>query len=515
MARYLKSKPFICIKSSVFFEFQARRMEELFNVQMHMSRCAPANYGTMTALFMHLIRHVNHCPIPMAPYLRDTLYDLLFDQNIERFGMFFISDLDLDNGDINGIMAEDSLQCRKDMTGSIRPNQSRPRRNILTFNTEPSAQFPIGHAPSWADIKHVLHHEPMKLLHTWIWNNDWDSNDVAGQLFIHFTRQFWMTIQEDCFVPTVCTDHSQPDPDTLEEAMSTWTVPSLLSTLNRITCLPSNHGLAGNFPGKRHRAFRDWVPIFFPSPDNPQHKFSVWKELYVRGYIKEFHDHLLEMSPAEAMHLQDRLGDIFERLQCIPFATPSTPTNLGQLWKTEDESILFYANPRHYKLERVAPKSRAGTSVFRVKASRDMINARLDKELDGIDIGDGKRARQRLRNAQYRPIARRSVKQRNNRVPPTRNKQNETQADTIHSPAKRATRRIVLSPDCGDELTPSPRSSSPDLPGWNVLSEQSDSSGEDEDAESNQMDEDQLMMTDHGEDDNDFTIGEGDPMDLD
>src|ERR1700739_3390375 len=95
MTRYLKAKPFICVKSSIFFEFQARRMEELFGVQMHMKRCAPDNYGTMTALFMHLIRHVNHSPIAMAPYLRDTLHDLLFSENIERFGMFFLPDLDL------------------------------------------------------------------------------------------------------------------------------------------------------------------------------------------------------------------------------------------------------------------------------------------------------------------------------------------------------------------------------------------------------------------------------------
>ena len=53
-------------------------------------------------------------------------------------------------------------------------------------------------------------------------------------------------------------------------------------------------------------------------------------------------------------------------------------------------------------------------------------------------------------------------------------------------------------------MTPSPRS---DLL-YRILSEV-------EDAESNQMDEDELMMTDYGENNNDFTIGDSDQMDLD
>jgi hypothetical protein len=533
MAQYLNAKPFICVKSSVFFEFQARRMEELFGVQMHMNRCAPDNLGTMTALFMHLIRHVNHSPIAMAPYLRDTLRELLFSENIERFGMFFLPSLDLDNGTINGIMKEDSLQCRKDMTGSIRAVKSRPATNLLNLTTEPSSQFPIGNAPSWADIIHVLYHEPMKLLHTWIWDPDWDTDDIAAKLFLHFTRQFWLTIQEDRITSAI---HVIPDPDNLEEAMKTWTVPSLLSTLTEITCLPSSHGLKGKFPGKGHRAFRDWVDIFFPTPEKSQHKESVWKELYTRGYIKEFHDHLLDMSPRQAADLQTRLGDIFEQLQCIPIAAPSTPTTPGQLWKTADQRILFFANPLHYKIERVAPRTRAGTTVFRVKASRNMINARLDKELDGVDVGDGQRARRRLKNAHKRQQARKSAMQKNRRDPPNRTRTNKTAADVdieqdraqtnagnsdpnhpiqLSSPIKRATRKLVLSSEEDYDSDPTgynrDQTSGEDyLPSWNVMTQPNSNGSGDE------MDEDDDMEESDGGADEDYDMdASDDEMEID
>jgi hypothetical protein len=243
--------------------------------------------------------------------------------------------------------------------------------------------------------------------------------------------------------------------------MRTWTVPSLLSTLRDITCTPSSHGLKGKFQGKGHRAFRDWVDVFFPQPDKPQHKHSVWKQLYERGYINDFHEHLRKMPPRDAAHLHTHLGDIFGRLQCVPCSTPSTQTSVGQLWKTADEKIIFVANPLHYKIEQVAPRTRAGTTVFRVKASGDMINARLDKELDGVDVGAALRAQKRLKNAK-RVQARRSVAQKNKRVPPKRNQKKDVQLedeveDTDHpvqlqSSATRAGRRIVLSSE-GDAGT--------------------------------------------------------------
>src|SRR5580698_7334499 len=187
MKNYLKAKPFIYVKSKIFFEFQARRMEELRNVQKLLYRNQDKNYGTITTVLMHLIRHVSHSPIAMAPYLRDALCDLRFNESMATFGMFFLQDLDLDNCVMPGIEEEDSQQCRRDMTGKAHTKKSRPTRNM---NTEPDSQFPIGNAPSWAEIIDVLYHEPMKLLRTWVWDEDWDTDKVAGDLFIKFTRQF-------------------------------------------------------------------------------------------------------------------------------------------------------------------------------------------------------------------------------------------------------------------------------------------------------------------------------------
>jgi hypothetical protein len=303
------------------------------------------------------------------------------------------------------------------------------------------------------EITHVLYYEPMKLLRTWEWDEDWPVNDIAGNLFLRFTRQYWMTIQEDRLIGEM------PDPDNLEQAMKIWTVPSLLTLLREITCVPSSHGLKGKFQGKAHCSFKDWVDVFFPPPDKRQHKGSMWKELYTRGYIHEYHNRLLEMSDAEAEDLRMHLGDIFENMQCIPCVVPSTATNPGQLWKAADERVLFWANPLHYKIERVAPRTRRGGTVYRIKASRDMINARLDKELDDVDIGDGMRARRRLRNAHKRTLTRQSHAQKNKRVPPARNIKKATEVEASHhvseselpqpSATKRATRRVVISSEDG------------------------------------------------------------------
>jgi hypothetical protein len=507
MNDYLDGSPFICVKSEVFFEFQARRMQELYNVQMRMSRHRGDNYGTSTALMMHLSRHVSHSPIAMAPYLRDTLRDKLFEENRERFGMFFVDGLVLEEGTIEGIPEKDSAECRKDMSRTaLAKKKSRPSKGILSLNADPSSQFPLGNAPSWADITHALRHDPMKLLHAWTWDEEWSTDDIAADLFIHFTRQYWFTVHPSFLI----SEERRPAPNNLEESMQIWTVPSLLSILKQPTCIPSNHGLKGKFQGKGHRAFRDWVQVFFPLPNDPQHKDSVWRELYKYGYIQEYHAQLSKMSAVDGRVVSDSLGDVFERLQCIPSAAPSTPTNQGQLWKTADEQVIFWANPLLYRIEQVAPRTRAGGTVCRVKASRDTINALLAQELHGTDINNWRRDRRRLRIAHEKQKARKSTKKKNARVPPKKK--------ALMNPSANVAPNSSSDGDSNDDLK-QPRPSPVKRATGRVIitSEDSDNEAGNNDEGGYQLDEENDMLLDfddQGYIDEDYDM-EGDSMDID
>ena len=195
MNTYLEEFPLLCVRSADFFEFQERRMLELSNVQFHMAKHRSENYGTVTSLLMHLMRLVDHSPIPMAPYLRDALMDSHYDQVVERFGMFFLHELDLEHGTIGGIDKEDSPECKFAMSKTALASK-RPISKKLFANTDPTAQFPLGNAPTWTDIVHILHHEPIKLMREWIWDPNWDYDPVVSGLFVNFTTHYWLTIQK-------------------------------------------------------------------------------------------------------------------------------------------------------------------------------------------------------------------------------------------------------------------------------------------------------------------------------
>jgi len=47
------------------------------------------------ALLMHMLRNIPHSPVAQTGYLRDALRDLHFDKVMDRFGTFFLHELDL------------------------------------------------------------------------------------------------------------------------------------------------------------------------------------------------------------------------------------------------------------------------------------------------------------------------------------------------------------------------------------------------------------------------------------
>lgn len=299
MRTYLTGRPLRCIRSETFFQFQARRMMELKNLQFTMARARPPNYGTITAVIMHLIKHVTHTPIPMAAYLRDALRSLRATSIPVRFGMLFLHDLDIPGGTVREIVAEDSEGCKKDMQKARTYSVRRP----VAIDSGPTAQFPIGNAPTWEDITNILHLNPTSFLREWLFSPMWHVHDQASALFIQFTVDYSCTLDRRALLAGA----PQHPAGNLESAMNFWTVSSLTELLTHARFVPSNHGLRGTLQGHSHRSFVEWKEIFFPGMEKMGGLNSVWKELWEAGYIHEYHELLEDSSDEEIEELDTSL----------------------------------------------------------------------------------------------------------------------------------------------------------------------------------------------------------------
>lgn len=429
MEAYLTGRPLHCFKSDVFFNFQARRMLELKNVQFHMARIRPPNYGTITAVIMHLIKHVTHTPIAFAPYLRDALRDLRATEIPVRFGMLFLHDLDLEGGTIREIDEEDSEECKRDMEAA---RTSKIRRAVAS-EAGPSAQFPIGNAPTWEEVKTVLLLNPALFLRAWVFSPEWHVNDQASDLFVQFTIDYSLTLDSRSLLAGV----PRLPEKSLGDAMGFWTVSSLMQAITHVRFIPSNHGVhAGALQGQTHKSFTSWKDVFFPPMDKPGGLSSAWKELWEQGYIHEYHELMEELSDDEIENLNTHLGDIFGRLQCLPDAVSHGANAPGKLWSLADNQIRIWVNPIFYKLERIsAAKRKSRKTTSRVKANRDTIVARLLEARGGDDSElNGSRVRKQRRAVNKRKkwmMAEKSGKGKNKRIPPHQRRDNLQAASSM------------------------------------------------------------------------------------
>jgi hypothetical protein len=419
MHDYLVSEPFICVKSDTFFRFTQRRMLELRNVQMHLSVRPPLNFGTITSLLMHLIRYVCHSPIPKAGYLRDALVDVQFGPVCERFGMFFLHGLDLEGYIVDCIVEEDSPECLVAMSR----DQRKPKKISLPAveNSEPTEQFPIGHAPTWKELAMAVQRDPRSMLRAWVWDPDWESNSDASRLFIHFTEQFWVTVHQQQLVSGRTT--SRPKPKTLEEAMAVWTRPHLQQTLNSCDFIARNSGLEGRFTGKRHPGFVDLLVLFFPlEPDDINPK-SAWYQFFQFGYLKEYYDIVGDLSEDGLQDFRQKLMEIFGALQCLPKVTAVSAKSAGKLWTRSRNGMEILTNPIFYKIEQIGKATRSLTQIdrsVRTKATKAAIQKSLSHMTGNIPdvnpLKEGKKQRMAVKARRERM----GTARKNKRKPPVR-----------------------------------------------------------------------------------------------
>lgn len=384
-------------------------MQELMKVQLKLSKLSvrPLNYGILTSVIMHLIRSVVITPVNTLSYLNAALIDLNFGPVIERFGMFFLHDLKIETGELEGLESEDDQEVVRTM--ELEKKRRRQARAAATIhNSEPSAAFPFGNAPSWKEIVSALENSPLEMIRFWVWDEFWSRNQEASMLFIQMTVDLMLALSDQAL------SGERPRPTTMEEAMRCWTAESLLQTLGHCLFVASNHGLTGARTGRKQRSFKEMVQTFFPAPDSHFNPNSIWLPFVQKGYIRQYHQRLSTKTERQQQDLEEALELIFFHLQCLPMAAACQPTGraVGHIWKAVDGRIQLITNPIFYRLEKVGSDvTKKQRVTVRVKASNAVIEARLDQEHRGIPLKLGQ-ARRRQQQ--------RSAKQANYRKPPQR-----------------------------------------------------------------------------------------------
>ena len=502
MERYLKRRtPILAVNSTVYFKFQIRRMRELQNAQVHLSGYRPANYGTITSLLMHMMRHVPHSPQASADYLKAALVEVSFDKVMERFGTFFLQDLDLEHAHMPRIIEEDNVECLAVMSRNKSLTHIKKERRAAMIEAtgvdEPTEQFPIGNAPSWNEIVSAIEQHPTLLISEWIWNDKWGSKSTAARLFVDFTIDYFLTLSSDALTPL-----GFSKPKDLKDAMELWTVRALLNILNVVSFKASNHGLVGKVNGKRHTGFMDLANVFFPVPELDIRKDSVWNPFLEKGYIKEFHETMDELTDRDSSSLIFLLQKIFGRLQCLPSALPCSTRTVGRLWEQFDGGVKMLTNPISYKIEMIGKAKRTPTARGKqIKASRVIIEARLDEQHRNIPFNEGRLKARKVKKLRKRVVAKRSRKTNNYRKPPIRRKNNgpstTSPGESDTSDDERVHKKLPIqrnnssrSSTSPEEIHDSDNESGPNAPAIRVLRRRIVVSDDEDDADAdNEVDE--------------------------
>jgi hypothetical protein len=428
MQEYLKSDPILWVHSSTLLRFIRQRLAELRNVQQLLSKIQPSNYATLTCIIMHLIRSVPSNPLEKAGFLRDALVDLQFGPVVERFGMFFIHDFHFSRGFIRGIDLEDSAEAKQ-----IMKHVTRPQPDTIK-NSCPTEIFPLGHAPSWAEVSKTMAYDPELLIQPWVWEEGWGMDYTASSAFIKFTVDMWLSVN-----PSILQGEA-PHPTTLQEAMETWTVSSLKSLFSHCTFIPSNYKLHGHINGRRTKGLPDMVDVFFPPEGSQAREDSVWLPFIRSGYIAECNWMLGGGGNRDRAKecLRQHLRIIFEGVQCLPLALPSTKKSRGKIWDVSHGSVRFLTNPIYYRLEEIGPpKKRHRRAGLKVKANAATIEARLAEEHIGIPFNitiKRNRYRRRVEKKLARSKHRTSTIQAQKQVPHALDLESQSTSAPSHSP---------------------------------------------------------------------------------
>ncbi|KIM79874.1 hypothetical protein PILCRDRAFT_790708 [Piloderma croceum F 1598] len=180
-----------------------------------------ANLDNKDAVNSLMMRHIPYSPALQTDYLKDTLRDLHFKKKIDKFGTFFLHDLDLEKAFLPDIAQADTDECLLAMSHVKSLKQIREKRATVT-TVAVNEEGPMEH--------------PKLLMSKWAWDHKCATRSTAGRLLLQFTTDYFLMLSME-----VMNDVHLPKPKDLKGAMELWIVPSLMALLKDVSFKPSNH----------------------------------------------------------------------------------------------------------------------------------------------------------------------------------------------------------------------------------------------------------------------------------
>jgi hypothetical protein len=310
-------------------------------------------------------------------YVRESLAALQYKRNCDRFGMFFLDKLEVENRScmIEGILGEDDNMVKGILGPLLRkPRSARVRRRDEDEEDEDDndGQFPIGPTPTWKEITASIESDPTILIPRWVGLpkeimgysdslcEDGSMQHRAGLIFVKFTRQLWISLNDGWRV--------DPDfdiePESVEEALKTWTVDFVLEhcaePLFRACAITGLQHVSG-----RHvSSFGERIKLYFPSCDEAStEKGNFWKTFGQEpGYLHDYWETIKEICLEEGLELQKCLEELLEQCQCLPDSSRRSQT-IGRGWNLHNKRVVILTNPNHYQIREVGEGGRKGKGL--------------------------------------------------------------------------------------------------------------------------------------------------------
>ena len=359
---------------------------ELLNIQLHLAVLRPPNYGILSGIILHLMRHVIVNSRTTHTFIQDAFRDLCFIPIMERFGMFFLHQLNIKAGTLKEISQEDTPDVIHAYGKSLKKSLAPPPRPHQVTAANHAQMYPWGPKPSWPRVQQLLDTEKAAFIQKWEFSPE--SMEVSKLqselLFVQFTCDLWLSLADGFAAPGVL-----PKPKTLAEALCSWAVSSVQDILGADGCrfLASADGLTGKIPPNLKRSFSESRQIFFPHPTVEIPQKSIWFP-YTTGthYISTYHHYLKTWDEEEVQDLHNDLDHIFSHLQCLPSSTMSNKSN-HSIWTSSMGKVVFVSNPKYYQIQEIgahAMRTNDGKRSKQAQASLAVLEQQLQEQKGGV-----------------------------------------------------------------------------------------------------------------------------------
>jgi hypothetical protein len=327
--------PILWVPSRLWFEFLGRRVNEYLEAYRMIHALAPDNLGGMALLFTHLIQATGITPAIAFPDLSLILYSLCYQPVCERFGAFFLHDLDIHTGQLS-VVEDDDEKLLKVLKINRRRANTRNANAIAIDDSEEAVTLP--------ELSELLNTHTVSFLQPMVFEDDWLSDETAMQMFQDFTSQYWLSIA-DAFV-----DQERLEPiATIEDALRRWSVEFFRQNLKTEVRFTTCHGHLTGSVRRRNKSFQQRMSFFFPPPtETCPNQLKAYVEAGM--YIRKYHDFIAANEDQDVEQLNDALLTLFDKVQCLPLIKQ----NLWTSAKTKTgQALLIQVNSRYYKIKRI------------------------------------------------------------------------------------------------------------------------------------------------------------------